>query len=48
MENAHRLGLPCRIVADCGGDAIVLPGEPPIALADLRRAHESWLPEYMN
>jgi phosphoribosylformylglycinamidine synthase len=48
MESAHRLGLPCRIVADCGGDAIVLPGELPIALADLRRAHENWLPEYMN
>ena len=48
METARRTVLPCRIVADCGGDAIVLPGEPPIPLAELRRAHESWLPEFMH
>jgi hypothetical protein len=27
--------------------ALTLPGANPISLAELRRAHEAWLPEYM-
>ena len=27
---------------------MVLKGEPPLPLADLRTAHEAWLPAYMS
>jgi phosphoribosylformylglycinamidine (FGAM) synthase-like enzyme len=30
-----------------GGDALTLPGEPPILVADLAAASESWFPAYM-
>ena len=48
LERARLLALPARIVGRTGGDAIVKPGEPPLALADLRAAHEGWLPGYMR
>ena len=38
---------PARIVGRTGGDVIGLKGEPPLPLADLRAAHEAWLPGYM-
>ena len=47
LERARLLALPSRIVARTGGDAIGLKGEPPLPLADLRAAHEAWLPAYM-
>ena len=47
LDRARLLALPARIVARTGGDAIGLKGEPPLPLADLRAAHESWLPQYM-
>jgi phosphoribosylformylglycinamidine synthase II len=30
-----------------GGDALKLPGETPLIVAELAKAHESWLPDYM-
>jgi phosphoribosylformylglycinamidine synthase len=47
LERARLLALPSRIVARTGGDAIGLKGEPPLPLADLRAAHEAWLPQFM-
>jgi phosphoribosylformylglycinamidine synthase subunit PurL len=47
LERARLLALPSRIVARTGGDTIALKGEPPLPLAELRAAHEAWLPEYM-
>jgi phosphoribosylformylglycinamidine synthase len=47
LERARLLALPARIIARTGGDALVLKGEPALPLADLRAAHESWLPQYM-
>ena len=48
LERARLLALPARIVARTGGDAIGgLKGEPPLPLAELRAAHEAWLPGYM-
>ncbi len=47
LERARLLALPSRIVARTGGDAIGLKGEPPLPLADLRAAHEAWLPPFM-
>jgi len=31
-----------------GGLALKLGGSAPVDLADLRAAHEAWLPEYME
>ena len=42
------LALPARIVGRVGGDALVLKGEAPLPLTELRTAHESWLPNYMS
>ena len=47
LERARLLALPSRIVARTGGSAISLKGEPPLPLAELRAAHEAWLPQYM-
>jgi phosphoribosylformylglycinamidine synthase subunit PurL len=46
-ERAKLLGLASRIVARAGGEAFTLKGEAPLPLADLRTAHENWLPQYM-
>jgi phosphoribosylformylglycinamidine synthase subunit PurL len=48
LERARLLALPARIIGRVGGDAIVLRGEPPLPLADLRREHEAWLPGFMG
>jgi phosphoribosylformylglycinamidine synthase len=47
LERARLLALPARIIARTGGEAISLKGEPALALADLKAAHEAWLPGYM-
>ncbi len=39
--------VPLRLLGKVGGDAIALDGEPPLALAALRAAHEDWLPRFM-
>ena len=36
-----------RAVGRTGGDALILGGEAPISLDELRATHESWLPAYM-
>ncbi len=46
-DRARNLGLHARIVGRTGGDALRLDGEPDLKLADLRKAHERWLPDYM-
>jgi phosphoribosylformylglycinamidine synthase len=35
------------VIGVAGGDALILPGEAPILLSDLRTAHENPLPAYM-
>jgi phosphoribosylformylglycinamidine synthase II len=47
MDRLARDGVPVSCIGDTGGDALTLPGERPISIADLTRAHESWLPDYM-
>ena len=43
-----RLAVPARVVGRTTADgALTLPGGDPISLAELRRAHEAWLPRYM-
>jgi phosphoribosylformylglycinamidine synthase len=47
-ERARLLSLPARIVGRTGGEALTLPGETPLAIADLAAAHETWLPRFMG
>jgi phosphoribosylformylglycinamidine synthase subunit PurL len=47
VEDAKGAGVAIQRVGVAGGDALTLPGEPPILLADLAAASESWLPAYM-
>ena len=30
-----------------GGDSLILPGDEAISVAELKAAHEAWLPDYM-
>ncbi len=47
MEAARSIALPARIIARVGGSTIGIGTGETIALDDLRRAHEEWLPDYM-
>jgi phosphoribosylformylglycinamidine synthase subunit PurL len=46
--SANFSGLPSGMIGTVKGDALVIEGEEPLALADLRKAHEGWLPEFMK
>jgi phosphoribosylformylglycinamidine synthase len=48
IERARLLALPARVVGRVGGEALFIKGEPSLVLAELRSAHESWLPDYMG
>jgi phosphoribosylformylglycinamidine synthase len=48
LERARLLELPARIVGRVGGDAIALKGETALPLAELRTAHEGFLPKLMS
>jgi phosphoribosylformylglycinamidine (FGAM) synthase-like enzyme len=45
---ARLLALPARIIGRTQGNALVLPGEGTLTLADLRAAHGAWFPAYMG
>ncbi len=47
IERARLLALPARVVGRVGGEGLLLKSEAPLSLADLRAAHEAWLPQYM-
>jgi phosphoribosylformylglycinamidine synthase len=47
-ERAKLLGLPARIVGKVDGDSLTLKGDTALPLADLRKAHEGWMPGYMG
>ncbi len=44
---ARAAGVPLQQIGKTGGEALTLPGETPIVIADLVNAHEGWLPAYM-
>jgi phosphoribosylformylglycinamidine synthase II len=48
VAKAKGRGIPARTVASVEGDAIHIPGEQPLALAQIRHAHENWFPSYMG
>jgi phosphoribosylformylglycinamidine synthase len=47
LADAEADGVPVLALGVTGGDVLALPGETALAVADLRKAHESWLPAYM-
>jgi phosphoribosylformylglycinamidine synthase len=47
IAQAKAAGVPAAIVGVTGGDMIELPGEAPVSIERLVRAHEEWLPVYM-
>ncbi len=48
LAAAAARGVPAAAVGRATADgALTLPGSNPISLAELRRAHEAWLPDYM-
>ena len=48
VEEAKRLKVPCSRIGVTGGDALRLGGAAPVALAAMRQAYESWLPDLMD
>jgi phosphoribosylformylglycinamidine synthase len=47
-EAAHGAGVSAVVIGRTGGESLDLPGGQPISLDELRRAHEGWLPAYME
>jgi phosphoribosylformylglycinamidine (FGAM) synthase-like enzyme len=47
LAMAKAAGIPASRLGTTGGEALTLPGQKPISVAALRRAHEAWLPSYM-
>jgi phosphoribosylformylglycinamidine synthase subunit PurL len=47
LAAAAGAGVLARAVGRTGGDALILGGEAPISMVELRATHESWLPGYM-
>ncbi len=48
LARAKNAGLSARVIGKVSGDTIAIKGETPLALSDLRAAHERWLPDYMG
>jgi phosphoribosylformylglycinamidine synthase len=48
LEAAEAAGVPAARIGTTGGTALTLPEGDTISLDDLRRAHERWLPDYME
>jgi phosphoribosylformylglycinamidine synthase len=47
LYSASSKGIGVVIAGMTGGDLLTLPGEETIPLAELKAAHEGWLPDYM-
>jgi len=47
IARAKTAGVPAALLGTTGGDALTVEGHGAISTADLRRAHEAWLPAYM-
>ena len=45
---ARAAGLPVAVVGQAGGETLALPGTFTLPLADLRQAHEGWMPGFMG
>src|SRR5262245_13893016 len=48
IERSRLLALPARVIGRVGGDGLSLKDEALLELAELRAAHEAWLPRFMG
>ncbi|MGO4736037.1 phosphoribosylformylglycinamidine synthase subunit PurL [Bosea sp. 2KB_26] len=48
LTEARAAGVPAALIGRTGGNALALPGEAPLALTALDKAHEDWFPTYMS
>jgi phosphoribosylformylglycinamidine synthase len=48
LEAAGAANVPATATGKTGGDSLTVDSGKPISLADLRDAHEGWLPRYMG
>lgn len=48
VEAAEAAGIAIARIGIVGGDAVVLGGEAPVAVASLSQRFEAWLPDYMS
>jgi phosphoribosylformylglycinamidine synthase len=48
LQAARDAGIPASVLGEAGGDAIAVEGVMALPLADLRKAHEGWLPAFMG
>jgi len=48
VADARQAGIPAERIGVTGGKALIFAGEPPIEIAALRRAHESFFPSLMG
>ncbi|MBL8670919.1 MAG: phosphoribosylformylglycinamidine synthase subunit PurL [Alphaproteobacteria bacterium] len=48
LAAAREAGVPAAMLGMTGGDALTVTGVFSISVQDLRRAHEAWLPAYMD
>ncbi len=48
LSAALEAGVPIRRIGTVGGAALTLPDGNAISVAQLKAAHEAWLPGYMN
>lgn len=48
LTEARAAGVPAALIGRTGGNALALPGEAPVALTALDKAHEDWFPTYMS
>jgi phosphoribosylformylglycinamidine synthase len=47
LDDAGAQGVPAMVLGRTGGDSLILPANEAISIAELKAAHESWLPNYM-
>ena len=47
VADAHRRGVAVGRIGVTGGSSLTLPDGTPISVAELKKAHDSWLPDYM-
>jgi len=48
LQAARAAGVPAVILGEAGGDAILIERTLDLLLADLRTAHEGWMPAFMG
>ena len=47
-EEFRATGINAHVLGTTGGDSLILGDARPIAVADLKAAHEGWFPAYMQ